>query len=441
MNETPLTPKHDISSMEADAQALIDDTPHYVNSVAEMTDRHDLSATDDIVSASGIKLVARGTKINEHLLQKLSEHHLAGTILERSVSISGGLTVDSLARDIGRLLNDDSWLRQLETRSGDPGAMRHGASRLVLHREILFRLTVAREQRPELYRHTLSVAIISQYLALRLRLGQSTIDSVVIAALCHDLGELHTDPAILEQGHRVSDEERRYIYVHPITGWLIVRNLEGLNPDVAKAILQHQERLDGSGYPSGSKGDAIGLAGRILAAADVSASIMSRFGDHHRLSTLLRLNLNKYDRSVVDLLHEAFIARSSTAARLQGEELGKRLAIFAQLLDGWSQLRADVTTSQTAPVVFLTERMYNLRTVVLSFGFDPDSLESTRQLADDDVTIATELATVVDELQFQLADLGHEIERRAPEWQEALDPHAAAAFGNWKTLLNDCVRP
>lgn len=439
MNEKTPMPNYDISSIEAAAQSLIDDAPHYVNSVAEMTGSHELSATDDIVSSSGIKLVARGMKIDDRLLKKLSEHHVAGTVLERNVSITDGVTADSLARDIGRLLGDDSWLRELATKSGDPGAMRHGASRLVLHREILFRLTVAREQRPELYRHTLSVAIISHYLALRLSLGQLSIDNIVVAALCHDLGELYTDPAILEHGHRVSDAERRYIYVHPITGWLIVRKLEGLNREVAKAILQHQERLDGSGYPSGSKEDVIGLAGRILAAADVSASIMSRFGDHRRLSMLLRLNLNKYDRKVVDLLHDAFITRSASAAKLQGEELGKRLASFAQLLDGWSQLRANVTTSQTAPVIFLTERMYSLRTVVLSFGFDPDSLESTRQLADDDAMIAAELAAVIDELQFQLADLGHEIERRAPEWQDTLDPPATAAFDNWKALLHDCV--
>lgn len=439
MNDKTPMQNDEFSSIEVAAQSLIDDAPHYVNSVAKMTSNHELSATDDIMSSSGIKLVARGAKIDERLLKKLSEHRLASTVLEQNVSISDGLTAESLARDIGRLVDDDPWLRQLATKSGDPGEMHHGAARLVLHQEILFRLTVAREQRPEVYHHSLSVAIISHYLALRLSLAQSSIDNVVVAALCHDLGELYTDPAVLQPGHRVSDAERRYIYVHPITGWLMVRNLKGLNAEVPKAILQHQERLDGSGYPSGSSDGVIGLAGRILAAADVSASIMARFGDHRRLSTLLRLNLNKYDRKVVDLLHEAFITRSSSGAKLQGEDLGKRLANFALLLEGWSQLRADTTTSQTAPVAFLAERMYNLRTVVLSFGFDPDSLESTRQLAEDDATIAAELAAVIDELQFQLADLGHEIERRAPGWQDMLDPLAAAVFDNWMTLLRNCV--
>jgi len=324
--------------------------------------------------------------------------------------------------------------------SGDPGVMRHGVSRVVFHEAILFRLTVACEERPGLYRHSLSVAIIAHYLALRLNQSQSFVDNVLIAALCHDLGELYTDPAILEPGHRVSDEERRFIYVHPITGWLIVRELKGLDPEVAKAIIQHQERLDGSGYPRGIKEAAISLPGRILATADVAASIMSRFNDYRRLSTLLRLNNKKYDRNVTGLLHSVFISLSPNSAKLEGSALKQSLSHFAQLLEGWSQLRADSITSQTAPVTFLMERMYNLRTDVLAFGFDPDSLEMTLQLAEEDATIATELATVIDELQFQLADLMREIDRHAPDWQNALDPLAAAAFGQWRRQLHDCVK-
>ena len=432
-------PDNEISSIEATAQSLVDSSPHYVDSVAAMTSSHELNATEDIVSSSGIKLVARGTKIDKHLLKMLSEHRLSTAVLENSVSISGSVTAESLALDINRLIENDPWFRQLAAMSGDPGAMHHGVSRVLFHSEILFRLTVAREERPDLYRHSLSVAIIAHYLALRLDQKPSFIDNILIAALCHDLGELYTDPVILEPGHRINDEERRFIYVHPITGWLIVRNLKNLNPEVAKAIIQHQERLDGSGYPRGSKATDIDLAGRILAGADVSASIMSRFSDHRRLSTLLRLNSKKYDRTVVSLLHSAFITKSPSISGLEGKEIKRSLANFAQLLDGWSRLRADTITSQTAPVTFLTERMYNLRTQVLAFGFDPDSLEMTLQVAEEDATIATELGTVIDELQFQLADLAREIDRYSPDWQGTLDPLAAVAFDQWQRQLHNCV--
>ena len=102
-------------------------------------------------------------------------------------------------------------------------------------------------------------------------------------------------------------------------------------------------------------------------------------------------------------------------------------------------MHADATTSKTVMVKFLTERMYNLRTVILAFGFDPDSLEMPLQLAAEDATIATELAAVVDELQFQLADLGREIDRRAADWKDALAPLAAVALSEWTQLLDRCI--
>ena len=404
-----------------------------------MTESHEISAIADIISPSGIKLVARGAKIDEHLREKIAGHRLSGTTLEKSLSIAGGVTSESLAKDVSRLIDEEAWFKLLAVQSGDSGAVRHGASRLKIHPQVLFRLTVAREQRQELYRHTLCVMMISHYLALRLSLKQSSIDNVLLAALCHDLGELYTDPAILAPGYRVTDEERRFIYVHPITGWLIVRELPGINPDIPKAVIQHQERLDGSGYPFGIKGDAIGQAGRILAAADVSASIMMKFHDHRRLSTLLRLNGNKYDRKVIDLLYLAFNPKEPSTAKLESVVLKQRFSGFAQLLEGWSQLRTDDTTSQTAPVIFLTERMYNLRTVILAFGFDPDSLDIPLQLAEEDATIATELAAVVDELQFQLTDLGREIDRRESDWKDSLNPLATIALTDWKQQLVKCV--
>ena len=83
--------------------------------------------------------------------------------------------------------------------------------------------------------------------------------------------------------------------------------------------------------------------------------------------------------------------------------------------------------------------MYNLRTVILAFGFDPDSLDMPLQLAEEDATIAMELAAVVDELQFQLADLGREIARRTADWEDTLDPLAAVALTTWEQQLDECI--
>lgn len=427
-------------SIENIAQSIVDNATHYVDSVSAMSGGNDLSATEDIISLSGIKLVARGMRIDANLREKLCGHHLSGATLEKSISISGGITPESLAIDTGHLIDGDAWFKRLETISGDPGAMRYGMSRLELPREILFRLTVARDQRPALYRHLLNVAVISHYLALRLQMRQGNIDNLLIAALCHDLGELYIDPVILGSGHRVTDDERRFIYAHPIMGWMMVRELPGVDSEVASTIIQHQERLDGSGYPHGKRDDAIGLPGRILATADVSASIMARFSDHRRLSTLLRLNNKKYDPRVVGLLHDAIIQETTPAQQLEcGETLMKRLASFASFLDGWSQLRAVTDIARGVSCEFISERMSNLRMIIRQVGFDPDGLDMLLKLVKEDATIATEMTVLVDELQFQLADLGREFDRHSLGWSSTIDPLAAVALADWRRQLQDCL--
>ena len=165
---------------------------------------------------------------------------------------------------------------------------------------------------------------------------------------------------------------------------------------------------------------------------------MARFKDHRRLSTLLRLNGTKYDRKIVDLLLDAIISKTPGSAQYVEAASRKCLADFAQLLNGWSHLRSNAVTAATAPVVFLNERMYSIRTVIVASGFDPDSLDTALQLAAEDSTIATELAAVIDELKFQLTDLEREIDRRAPVWLDAIDPISSVAFGDWRRQLCDC---
>lgn len=427
MNDTP--------TVEEVAQSVIADNVHYISALSSVATRHTLTATEDIVSSSGIKLVASGTQIDEHLREKLVGHHLPTATLEKNLSIAGGVTPEGLAVDIGQLIDEEHWFQLLSRKSGDPGAMRHGLVRLDLPAEILFRLSVARIQRPILYRHSLKVSLISHFLALRLGLKQAQIDKVLIAALCHDLGELYTPPEVLEPGHQITDEERKFIYVHPITGWLIVHDMPEVDPEVAKAIIQHQERLDGSGYPKGIKGDAIGIAGRILAVADISAAIMAKFSDHRRLNTLLRLNAKKYDHKIVGLLHEVITPEALAPVVTEDTALQGKIEGFAALLEGLAQLRATKAITHAAPLAFLTERLYNLRSVVLESGFDPDNWEILVQLANEDASIAQELMAVIDELQYQMTDMGHEMDRRIPEWQKILPSQTAAMLADWRQQL------
>lgn len=95
-----------------------------------------------------------------------------------------------------------------------------------------------------------------------------------MAASIHDIGKLTVPAEILSKPGRLSAAEYELVKEHARAGHDIVDRIDFPWP-VAKMILQHHERLDGSGYPNGLRGDEIGLGGRILAIADVVEAMSS----------------------------------------------------------------------------------------------------------------------------------------------------------------------
>jgi hypothetical protein len=353
--------------------------------------------------------------------------------------ISAEDMAEMLARQAAQLLDGDSFLRQLAERSGDALAMRHELSRLTLPTNLVALLAHSREYRPELFRHLLLVALISHYLALRRELSARETASLLLAALCHDLGELYTDPALLDPQHRISDEERRFIYVHPITGHLIAREIVDAEPAVAAAVIQHQERLDGSGYPYGLRADRIGLFARIIGVADVCAAILVRFGTHERLGALMRLNRQKFDISLLALLHEGINNHVPPSRPPRMAMPYNRIMAAASLIERWDGFRPALTVGgddRAAPeLIFLIERMATLRHMLLQFGFDPASQQLLMDLLEEDERVAGELDAALDEVHWQFRDLEREIARRRTTVEPLLDADGKRLLTEWTGQL------
>ena len=112
-------------------------------------------------------------------------------------------------------------------------------------------------------------------IAKELRLSRDEVDRLHWAALLHDVGKLEVPTEILNNPGRPSDEEWQYIRSHPELGARLAEPLRAWLGEWTDAISDHHERWDGKGYPHGSEGDGISLAGRIVAVADVFDVITS----------------------------------------------------------------------------------------------------------------------------------------------------------------------
>jgi len=122
--------------------------------------------------------------------------------------------------------------------------------------------------------HTQRVAEISVLIGQNLGLSGERLKTLNQAAMLHDIGKISVPDSILNKPGKLTDAELSIVKEHPARGHRIIQNVRSLQQEVA-GIRHHHERLDGSGYPDGLKGNAIPLDARIIAVADVFDALTS----------------------------------------------------------------------------------------------------------------------------------------------------------------------
>jgi PAS domain S-box-containing protein len=115
---------------------------------------------------------------------------------------------------------------------------------------------------------------LARSIAKDMGLPQDRIDGIRMAGAIHDIGKLSIPTEILSKPGRISDIEYRLIQTHSQTGYDILKTVEFPWP-IAPIVLQHHERIDGSGYPRGLTGEDILPEAKILAVADVVEAMAS----------------------------------------------------------------------------------------------------------------------------------------------------------------------
>lgn len=122
--------------------------------------------------------------------------------------------------------------------------------------------------------HERRVAQLVKLIAAEMGLSEDEIAAVEMAALLHDIGKLCVPAEILTKPGTLSFSEFELIKDHSRRGYEILKDISFPWP-IADIVLQHHERMDGSGYPAGEQGDDISMAARILAVADVIEAMAS----------------------------------------------------------------------------------------------------------------------------------------------------------------------
>ena len=153
--------------------------------------------------------------------------------------------------------------------------------------------------------HQRRVALLAKAIAENMKLSDQQIEGIYMVGMIHDVGKISIPAEILSMPRRLTPSEFNLIKNHPQAGYDILKNIDFPWP-IADIILQHHERIDGTGYPKGLGGKDIILEAKILMVADVIEAMASHrpyraaFGLERALGEIKQNSGILYDPDVVD---------------------------------------------------------------------------------------------------------------------------------------------
>jgi PAS domain S-box-containing protein/putative nucleotidyltransferase with HDIG domain len=166
--------------------------------------------------------------------------------------------------------------------------------------------TLSEKRDPYTADHQRQVTRLACQIARHMKLPSKDIESIFVAGILHDIGKIYIPAEILNRPGKLSDAEMTIMRTHSQVGYEIVNEIE-FPWDISRIILQHHERMDGTGYPNGLKAGEILLEAKIIAVSDVVQAISSHrpyrpaLGIETALNEIISNKGTLYDEEVVDV--------------------------------------------------------------------------------------------------------------------------------------------
>lgn len=398
---------------------------YYIRSVIELADILPVTTCQDVFSTTGIKLVNKGVLLNSTFFEKLGRHHIMPP-LEQCLVVENGVNNFEIVTRAQQLLAGDPPLARMAGKLPNTEALYEMLQAVTFSQPMVFLLTLARERRPALLSHSVSVALISLYLGLRLGLTRQQLVELATAGLFHDLGELRTDASLFAEEARPTPAEREQIYTHPATSQRMLLNSSIYSLDVINAVMRHHEYIDGSGYPFGLMGSEMGMLAKILSIAEMAASKLDleALDGVPRMEVALKFNLQKFDPELtgyLSVLYEhpaAAQAEQQTITPVTLPYLHNQINNIRLALEFWKQLVGELPVRPRSPSAYIDQRVKSLAQATREAGINTSDKSSVTNNIGDDEKCLAELNQINQETLRQITEIVFEVQRRWPKYQE-----------------------
>jgi len=384
--------------------------PHALATILEASQTRSIIASRDIFDVSGTKLWARDQPVSQALQRKLLDRQLRHP-LESCLYAEGGVTSRTLVQAVEALLERDGPLATLLAPCA--GKVVHATTHLPLHAVAQLLLTAGQASRPDSFEHAVQAMALAGALALAHGGDMRQLRLAMLCGLLHDLGEMYIAPEYGEtDAERTLDfQSYQHLVVHPHVGRLLVEQLTNYPIEVARAIAEHHERLDGTGYPHCLQRDQVSPLGRLTAVADNALAVLRGERAHvARASVALRVVPGEFDLGWVGAFAAAAREQPAQPAGLSVEAIRARLARLDAALQGAQFSLSTLMLAAETPALkeafgLAQHLLQRLRT-----GWNASGLWSADGVQAQD---AAEVEAVEDELRYRLRAIRRATQLRA----------------------------
>lgn len=245
--------------------------PHALAALVKASEQHAIVASRDIVDVRGVRLWAQGQAVSASLHQRLIDRRLQNP-LEVCLMAEGGVTPFSLLSDLNELIDSSSPIASLIK----PWAsvLLEQMQHIPLHSVAQLMLTASLATRPATLPHALAAMALAGAMVASRQGSPQDIRLAMLGGLLHDIGEVYIHPQYLDYGQPLDLMGHKHLVIHPRVGQMLLSTLTDYPAVLSRAVGEHHERLDRSGYPARLEGDEVSTLGRVLAVTEVTLGIM-----------------------------------------------------------------------------------------------------------------------------------------------------------------------
>jgi hypothetical protein len=378
--------------------------PHALAVILEASETRSIIAASDIFDIRGNLLWARNQPVSADLQRRLMDRALKNPI-ETSLMAKDGVQPASLHAAVVALIEGEGALVTLLEPHAP--ALQRGALAMRLHPVVQLLLSAAQTARPAVFAHAVeAMAVAGALMAASGTAGDDEIVRAMTAGLLHDIGEMYVAPEFGEaDAARALDVDTfRQLVVHPHVGQLLLKQLTDYPAEVVRAVAEHHERLDGSGYPHRLRGAQISPMGCLLAVTEEALGALREPGATlHHASVALRVVPHEFDAHLSGPFASAAHRLPPMAPRRSIDDLRQRLVrLDAALAKASERIRAALPDPcgdplrQTAELVLaLVQRLRE--------GWNESGLWSVDAIGTDHLA---EAEAVQDALRARLLEIG-----------------------------------